>query len=326
VSSERKNVVFGVKREDLLFDFGSLSERFVRFSSAKGEEHSPEEGVRVVEPQGYDFKSELSPSIVLLPIADEIEDEVGISAEDLNFNVTIEDSGLKIRRVFLERPVSDVLQPEKIEIRMDDFPDFSFGQGFEVRCFVSRKTSTDPKDHVAWHKSHIILERTFIAKASVDEALFDVNWYDLTDPEDREGVLYFVRWKSGDVSSAPDIETFEVAFNERYRDQFRRLENNRQFGHFSIRLIAQDIVSELILTCLLKAELTQEPAEGSLHEKIKLLFDWHQLSFDDWAKRARSIDPSAFPELQEDVNRFTQRHYGVGTAIGTMKFGGFRGP
>ncbi|MBY6151658.1 hypothetical protein KUV47_00405 [Vannielia litorea] len=322
----KRSVVFGVKREDLLYNFSKLSERFVTFAAFKGEEPSPEEGIRVVEPQGYSFKFDLLPVVVLHPIAEEIEDEIGIPADELNFHVSIEDVGLKIRRVVLERSLGDNAEPTKIELPLADYEDLSFGQGFEIRCFVSRKKSDVSRVHAAWHKSHILLERTFVAKASVDEALFDINWYDFDhSPEDREGVLYYVRWKSGEVSSVPDIETFEVAFNNRYRDQFKRLENNRQFGHFSIRLIAQDIVSELITTCLKNAALDQEPAEGSLHEKVKALLEDKEIEFDEWARQARSNDPSALPRLQDDVGRFTQRLYRVGSEIGAMKFGGFRG-
>jgi hypothetical protein len=317
--------VFGVKREDLLFSFGKLSERFVTFAAFKGEEPSPEDGVRVDEPQGFEFKCELAPVIVLQPIADEIEEEVGIPAEELSLHVSIEDVGLKIRTMVLEKPLAEVSEPTKIELPLTQYDDLSFGQGFEIRCFVSRKKTDKGHGHAAWHKSHILLERTFVAKASVDEALFDINWYDFKSVEDREGVLYFVRWKGGDVSTVPDIETFEVAFNDRYRDQFRRMENNRQFGHFSIRLMAQDIVSELITTCLKNASLDQEPAEGSLHEKVKLLLEDKEIDFDDWARQARSSDPSALPQVQDEVARFTQRLYRVGSEIGAMKFGGFKG-
>ena len=325
MTTEKRSVVFGVKREDLLFNYGKLSERFVTFAAFKGEEPSPLDGIRVVEPQGYEFKFELAPVVVLHPIAEEIEDEVGIPADELDFHVTIEDVGLKIRRVVLEKSLGDVAEPTKIELPLTQYDDLSFGQGVEFRCFVSRKKSDESRGHVAWHKSHIILERTFVAKASIDEALFDISWYDFDAAEDREGVLYYVRWKSGDVSGVPDIETFEVAFNNRYRDQFKRLENNRQFGHFSIRLIAQDIVRELITTCLKNATIDLEPTEGSLHEKVKLLLEDKEINFDEWAKQAKSSDPSALPRLQDDVARFTQRLYRVGSEIGTMKFGGFRG-
>lgn len=320
----KRTVVFSVKREDLLFNYGKLSERFVTFAARKGEEPSSEDGIRVDESQGFEFKFELSPVIVLCPIADEIEDETGMPADELALHVSIEDIGLKIRRMVLEKPLEDISEPTKIDLPLTHYNDLSFSQGFEIRCFVSRKKSDEEHSHAAWHKSHILLERTFIAKASVEESLFDINWYDFKSVEDREGVLYYVRWKSGDVSTVPDIETFEVAFNDRYRDQFRRLENNRQFGHFSIRLIAQDIVSELITTCLKNAVLDQEPAEGSLHEKVKLLLEEKEVDFDDWARQARSSDPSALPQVQDEVARFTQRLYRVGSEIGGMKFGGFK--
>ena len=76
--------------------------------------------------------------------------------------------------------------------------------------------------------------------------------------------------------------------------------------------------------CLKNAELDTDPLEGSLHEKVKLLFDDYDLSFDEWSRRTQSDDPSAVPEIQEQVNRFTQRMYQLGSKIGEMKFGGFR--
>lgn len=321
---DKKNVVFGVRREDLVFSYGKLSERFVRFASFKHEEHSHADGIRVVEAQGFDFKNELNPSVILEPVIEDIEDEVNLPADELSYHITVEDIGLKIRHHFFERPVSEVVKPERVDIPLSDFPSLGFDQGFQVRCFVSRRSTKDKKDHPAWHKSHIILERLFIAKASIDEALFDVNWYEFEDPADKEGVLYFVKWKSGEVSTVPDVDTFEVAFNAKFRDQFKRLENNKQFGHYTIRLIAQNIVSELVMHCLKNAELDTDPLEGSLHEKVKLLFDDYDLSFDEWSRRTQSDDPSAVPEIQEQVNRFTQRMYQLGSKIGEMKFGGFR--
>lgn len=325
MTSEKRAVIFSVKREDLLFNYGKLADQLASFAALKGEEPSPEDGIRVVEPQGFDFKFELDPVVVLHPISDKIEDEIGVSADQLSYHITIEDIGLKIRRMVFNKPVGEVVEPCKINLPLTKYEDLSFGQGFELRCFVSRRNTDETREHVAWHKSHIIIERSFVAKASVDEALFDINWYDFDVAEDREGVLYYIRWKSGDVSSVPDVETFEVAFNNRYRDQFKRLENNRQFGHFSIRLIAQDIVSELITTCLKNADNGQEPAENSLHEKVKVLLEDNEVDFDEWSKQAKSSDPSALPQLQDDVARLTQRLYRVGSEIGAMKFGGFKG-
>ena len=46
---------------------------------------------------------------------------------------------------------------------------------------------------------------------------------------------------------------------------------------------------------------------------------------DEWARIARAQDPSKLPQLQDEVARFTQRLYRVGSEIGAMRFGGFRG-
>ena len=60
------------------------------------------------------------------------------------------------------------------------------------RSMLHIKINTSSDESLAiWHKSHIVYQKTFIVKAAVDEALFELTWVDFQDEKDKQELLYF---------------------------------------------------------------------------------------------------------------------------------------
>ena len=157
--------------------------------------------------------------------------------------------------------------------------------------FISRlNTSSD--ESLIWHKSHIVYQKAFIVKAAVDEALFELTWVDFQDEKDKQDLLYFVEWKSSEVTTAIDTDCFQVKANARLKDQIKRLENNNHFGAFSIRMMAEQILSELLQQTLKYANISDsvEPEIDSLHQKFKQLLNKLEIDFNELGRMMQSTN------------------------------------
>lgn len=319
--------IFSVKREDLPYNFSGEFEDVFCFSVFKTDEATPITGIRFKESSGFDFKQECTPKIELRPIEPASFREV-LKEDVSNYcvRIFIIDIGLKIRKELVTLDCSDLTAAKLYQIDLISQSDLSFSQGFEVQCFISRKETLnlDVRPSV-WHKSQHIHFSSFVAKTSTENTLFDISWVIFEEPDKRDTVLY-IDWKSQNVSSDIAIDCFEVKANEDLREQFRRLENNKQFGQFSVRIFGSKILYELITQCLELADLDQEPSEDSLHGKLVELFRKHGLDFNELAKRIQNRDTESSEKLYIDMDmyKFAQKVFSLGTELRSLKFGGFR--
>lgn len=321
---EAKKLVFSIVRQDLLYSYAGSLEEIFGFTDVVGGEPSSESGVRRQESEGFDFISECKPTVTVRPCAEILSEETSIASHDLVINVSIEDLGLRVRRIVYEIPVDQIISTEKRTIDLKSLDGMAFHLGYAVRCFVTRRNTVKKRKKVIWHKSQVIFEKSFIANTTLDDGLFEINWVNFNDPLEKKDLLYFVRWNDSDVTGLVATDTFQVFANESQRQQFKRLENNSNFGHFATRLIAQDILRELTITCLKNADLQSEPAIDSLHEKIKALFERCDLSFEEVAKRCQSEDATERLSAQTEVYKLLQREHVIASELGKIKFGGYR--
>ena len=321
--NEHRTLIFSATRSDLYFSYADSFDEMFRFSWAASEQPSSQGGVRFQEALGFDFAQECSPYIEVIPASREAIDEVGIPAEKLEVIVTIEDIALGIRRVFRRELISDFVEPTKIPFKLLDFKGMSFYRGFEVRATICRTNTLQTDAEKIWHRSQTIFDRSFIAKASVEEALFEISWISFDDEQDKKNVLMYVDWKSTDVSGSPSHDCFHVVANSELKDQFKRLDNNRVFGPLTVKQIANQLLCEIILVCLRYSDLDSEPTAGSLHEKVDVLLKKAQFDFRDFAKRMQGDNRQEVLVVQAEVSKFLQRIHNVGSVLADLKFGGY---
>jgi hypothetical protein len=321
---EAKKIVFSIVRQDLLYSYAGSLEEIFAFTDVVGGEPTSESGVRRQESEGFDFTSECKPTVTVRPCAEILSEETGITSKDLVLNISIEDLGLRVRRIVYEIPVEQVVATEKRTIDLNSLDGMAFHLGYAVRCFVTRRNTIKKGKQVIWHKSQVIFEKSFIANTTRDDGLFEINWVNFNDPLEKKDLLFYIRWNDSDVTSLVATDTFQVFANESQRQQFKRLENNSNFGHFATRLIAQDILRELTITCLQNADLSIEPAVDSLHDKIKALLERCDLSFEEVAKRCQSGDSTDMLNARSEVYKLLQREHLIASELGKIKFGGYR--
>jgi hypothetical protein len=320
----KKPLEFSISRQDLLYSFAaSLGEVFL-FSTNAASTPSNEPGVHLLEDEGFDFVGECSPAIVIKPCKDILEKETGLNASDLMISISLEDIALGTREIIYELPVVSVTSSETRVFNLKTFSNMAFLRGFELRCLITRSVTVPKTSSVIWNKSQVIFERAFSARTTSDDALFEISWMNFNLKDEFQNLLYYVKWDSYDVSGSPSTDCFEVIANEALRLQFKRLENNSHFGHFAVRLIAQDILRELVLTCLRYAEPGGEPLPDSLHEKVKALLDSCSFPFEDALSAFKSGEPMTVLNVQSDLNRLIQRIHLIGGHLSGMRFGGYR--
>lgn len=322
--SSNDKITFSVTRNDLLFNYATKFEDVFRFSAGADDVLSSSQGVRLQESLGYDFQSECQPVVEIVPPAELIEAATGQSAESFAVFITIEDVALSIRRVIRVIDVSDITEVTAYKIDLCAVDGMGFFRGFVVKCFIARRSDVAPESHIIWSKSQIVYEAEFIAKSTVDEALFEIAWTTFNDLEEKKNVLFFVDWLSSEVSSAPHIDCFQVKANNDLKPQFKRLENNPVFGELCIRMVAERIISDLAENALRCAELDMEPLEGSLHEKMRALFGELDLEFDQMAREYQQGDKQDQLLIVTRVSRAIQRSTQIANTLNAVKFGGYR--
>ena len=201
------------------------------------------------------------------------------------------------------------------------YEELSFLRGFQVKCFISRLNTSSNESLAIWHKSHIVYQKTFIVKAAVDEALFELTWVDFQDEKDKQELLYFVEWKSSEVSTAIDNDCFQVKANARLKDQIKRLENNSHFGAFSIRMMAEQILSELLQQTLRYANIsdTVEPEIDSLHQKFKQLLSKFEIDFNELGRMMQSTNSIEQLQAGSEVRKIMQKMNKVGWTLDAIR-------
>ncbi|MBF2760817.1 MAG: hypothetical protein ISN28_11220 [Ectothiorhodospiraceae bacterium AqS1] len=333
--------VFSVKREDFPGDLSSLAKSIFLFSARSEESVQSAEDFRFSEAIGFDFQNALNPVLEINckkiaenahKIAEKLEDIAekfgggGVNFPDeFSAIITLEDIGLGIRKKIYSIPLASLIddsENKRININLKD-EDLGFYLGFNLRCYLSKEESDSPGSGYLWSKSQIIADTLFEVKASASEALFEINYFQFPDYE-RKDLLFFVEWKSIDVSNLSPAECFEVKVNSDLKDQFKRLENNKSFGEFCIRLITDRILSNLVERTLRHARVNEEPAEESLHKKIRDVFSENSQDFDEYAKRIQGGDLEDQLKAISDVDRFLQRLGLVASNLEKIKFGGYR--
>lgn len=314
---------FSVSRNDLLYDYAKDFGEIFKFSPFKTDTLQLGSGVKFTESLGYDFQNECSPVVEIFPINEEKFNTINIDGgiNDFMAVISIEDIGLSIRKTIFEVSINDIQEKIRKVINLNEHTDLSFYRGFEIKCFISRKSNVDNngKNRIIWNKSQIVHQENFIVKASTEEAFFQITWRDLGDD-----ILYFVEWFSQNVSSDVDTECFQVVANSNLKDQFKRLENNKLFGEFCIRIVAVQILQELLNQCLRFAELTEEPQQDSLHDKFITLLKNNDFDFTEMAKSFQSKEPFDQMSASSEVTKFIQQIYNIGSVLSVIKFGGYR--
>ena len=323
MSEATKALVFSVRRSDLVYDFASTFSDLFRVSMFSDETPSNQQGVRLQKSIGYDFQSECSPVVEILPFDESLLTKIGGTLSDYRINITLDDFGLGVRKLLFNLGLEEVSSNTRIPIDLSKIKDVVFYRGFEIKCFVTRKMDVDPKDSLIWSKSQQIYEAAYLAKASEEDALFEISWVTFPEEENQKDVLAYVDWKSAAVSTDIDVDCFEVKANIALRDQVTRLNNNRAFGGFCIRMLAEQILKELVIQCLVYADLTADPQVDSLHEKIKVLLGNDNLDFDELATRAQTADPLEKLQVNIEITKFLQRHTQIGSSLNMIKFGGY---
>lgn len=322
--SSNDKIIFSVTRNDLLFNYATKFEDVFRFAVDAEDALTSQQGVRLQEMLGHDFQNECYPVIEIAPPGELIEAATGQEAESFAVFVTIEDIALSVRRVLRVIDVAEIQEVMSLKIDLNSFEDMGFYRGFVIKCFIARRTDVSSDDHIIWSKSQIVYEAEFIAKSTVDEALFEIAWTTFHDPAEKKNVLFFVDWLSSEVSSAPHVDCFQVKANSDLKYQFKRLENNPVFGELCIRMIAERIISDLAENALRCAELEVEPLEGSLHEKMRALFGELDLEFDVMAREYQQGDAQDQLLKVSQVSRAIQRSAQIANTLSTVKFGGYR--
>ena len=315
---------FSVSRNDLLFNYASLFSEVFEFSLYKTETARSTSGVRLQENSGFDFRNECSPIIIINPVGDILQNILGFDPTEFCANIVVEDIGLAIRSKPICYDLHEIESPERIEINLRSYKDLAFYRGFEIKCFISRKWDINPEQNFIWSKSQQIYHTSFVAKTSVEKSLFEITWVSFADEADKRDLLYFVDWISSGVSTELDVDCFQVKANSDLKDQFKRLENNRHFGEFCIRMIAEQILRELLIQCLKYAEIDTEPQTDSLHDKLSALLTHKNFDFNELARRYQKGDEIDQMSVASETAKLMQRIYKIGSTLKPIKFGGYR--
>ncbi|MFZ4746159.1 MAG: hypothetical protein ACOYLK_04605 [Sphingomonas sp.] len=325
MSSQNKNqITFSVTRNDLLFNFAQKFEDVFRFAVNGDDILASDQGVRMQEPLGFDFQMECDPAIEILPPGDLIKAATDQNPGDYAVYVTLEDIALSLRRVITVIGVEDISEATSYKIDLKSIIEMGFYRGFVVRCFIARKKDAKPNEFMIWSKSQIVYQAEFIVKSTTDEALFEIAWTTFSDPAEKKGVLFYVDWISGDVSSSPHTDCFQVKANFDLKPQFKRLENNPLFGVFCIRMVAERIISDLAENTMRCANLDNEPIDGSLHEKMQALFSDLNMDFDALAREYQNGSGQDKMQIVSRLSKAMQRSNEIGQTLSTLKFGGYR--
>lgn len=323
-SNSKDKITFSVTRSDLLFNFAQKFEDVFRFAINGDDVLTSEQGVRMQESLGFDFQSECDPVLEILPPGELIEAATGQKAQDFAVYITLEDTALTLRRVLTVIDVTDIAEAMTYKIDLKSISEMGFYRGFTVRCFIALKKDAKSEESMIWSKSQIVYLAEFLAKSTTDEALFEITWRTFSDPAEKKGVLFYVDWISGDVSSSPHTDCFQVIANNDLKPQFKRLENNPVFGELCIRMVAERIISDLAENTMRSADLDNEPIEGSLHEKMQSLFNDLNMDFDSLAREYQQGKEQDKMQIVSRLSKAMQRSNQIAQTLSTVKFGGYR--
>ena len=112
--------IFSITREDLVFNVEKNLEEIVQFSPMESEPATPGHGIRKTESLGFDFQNECSPIIEIFPFNQNMMEELALELTDLMLNITLEDTGLAIRKVIYSISISDISEKTRLKINLKE--------------------------------------------------------------------------------------------------------------------------------------------------------------------------------------------------------------
>lgn len=313
-----------MSRSDLLFTPAKDFEEMFLFGESGKDSLRPDDGVRVQEQIGYDFQSELAPVIAIKPSDISLETEASFDERPLDIHITIEDIGLNYRKEIFQKRIELIKETEYVPIDLLAMKEMAFFNGFIIRCFITLSSSDQSAKSEIWHRSQVIYSKEFVVKATTDDALFNISWVSFQEESEKKEVLFYVDWQSYEVSNMSDTQCFTIKANNDLKDSFRRLENNVQFGHFSVSLIFSSILNEIIYKCALHCDTSAAPAEGSLHQKLLPLMQQYDLDISDLNRDLNSEHVNEKSDSEISIFKMAQETAQIGSSLNIIKFGGFR--
>ena len=324
MNDNTKPLVFSVTRNDLLYNFASSFEDMFSFAPFSTDTLNQADGVRFQESLGFDFQNECSPVIEISPPNQAFLEQLSAEPTDFEVNIALVDIALGIREIVYSLTLDEINEAKQKKIDLKAYTHMSFFRGFEVQCLVSKSTSDRTPENLIWHKSQLVHNTQFVVKASVDEALFEISWMSFSDDDERKNVLMYVDWRSADVSDSPSVDCFHVIANNDLKDQFKRLENNSHFGPLCVRMVAQELLKDIVVNCLAHCDIQIEPTAGSLHEKVAQLFDSNGFDFVSLAKQIQGTNNQEQMVVSGEVSKLMQKLNNTGSTLQKVKFGGYR--
>jgi hypothetical protein len=324
MNDNTKPLVFSVKRNDLLYNFASSFDEMFSFTPFSNDTLNQADGVRFQEGLGFDFQNECSPIIEISPPDQSFLDQLSTDSSDIEVNIALVDIALGIREIVYSMTLDEINETKRKSIDLKVYTHLSFFRGFEVQCAVSRASSDQTPENIVWHKSQTIYNTQFVVKASVEEELFEISWMTFSDDDERKDVLMYVDWRSADVSDSPSVDCFHVIANNELKDQFKRLENNSHFGPLCVRMIAQEILKDIVVNCIANCDLQIESTVGSLHEKVSQLFDRNGFDFVTLARQMQGTNGQEKMAVFSEVSKLMQKLNNSGSTLQKVKFGGYR--
>jgi len=317
---------FKVSRNDYLYQFAHTFDGAFSFRQSKIHPYRTDGGVIDVQNLGFDFKSEFQPEVQIKPLSEEVFQIDGKTKSDFKIVITVLDQALKIRKVVREINAFDVTKTEDVKIDLESFDDLGFYRGFDVGVYVVPSFSDYQAEgeSMLWSESQVVHSIVFECKASGEEALFNLTFEDF--PEGKSNALHYVKWSSTDVSQSSVDAVVEIVINSKFQDAYLRLNANKKFGQMVLRQIFAEIMRELIDFTLRFADLDSEPLADTLHARIsKLLRDVYSIDFDDLSTQMQSGNRAEELRVSQEVLMLSQLISEVGSELGRLEFGGYRG-
>ena len=104
------------------------------------------------------------------------------------------------------------------------------------------------------------------------------------------------------------------------------MENNKHFGTFCIRMMATQILKELLQKTLKHASVNtdEQPLENSLHDRFAALLSKIGHDFNQMAKLAQSSHKLEQLDVDTQVEKILQNEILLGSTLEEIKFGGYR--
>jgi len=194
--------------------------------------------------------NESQPELLIDIDARQLAEQTGVAEDELLVSLVIRDRSLNRFFHSVSWPLSEIpLSPVSLDLYLKDS---SWGEKIDICLYLTPKSARHRGERVASSRGAVLGKKVFRCRHDLAGSNFPKRWVSPAELEEAgygKETLFAIHWRGTNLN-APPQDLFQVWLNEELKAQYLALDAGDKAGQLLQRMIAAEILTELVLQVL----------------------------------------------------------------------------